>query len=34
MSAATALALGLPVLTQDDDYTVLAGLGDPDLIRV
>lgn len=32
--ASTALAHGLPVATQDDDFLVLAGLGGPDVIRL
>jgi predicted nucleic acid-binding protein len=32
--AAIALTHGLPVVTRDDDYEVLAGLGGPAVIRV
>jgi predicted nucleic acid-binding protein len=32
--ASIALAHGMPVLTQDDDFDVLADLGGPEVIRV
>ena len=32
--AAIAVARGIPVVTQDDDFAVLAGLGGPDVIVV
>lgn len=32
--AAIAVAHGIPVVTQDDDFAVLAGLGGPDVINV
>ncbi len=32
--ASIALAHGLPVVTHDDDFAVLGGLGGPDVIRV
>lgn len=32
--ASIAVVHGLPVITQDDDFTVLEGLGGPDVIRI
>ncbi|MGB3909191.1 MAG: type II toxin-antitoxin system VapC family toxin [Pseudolysinimonas sp.] len=32
--ASIAVARGIPVVTQDDDFAVLAGLGGPDVIKV
>ena len=32
--AAIALAHGMPVITQDDDFTILSDLGGPDVIMV
>jgi predicted nucleic acid-binding protein len=32
--ASIAVARGIPVVTQDDDFAVLAGLGGPDVITV